>query len=284
VSYSQPTPRLPTKRVLGIDFFDGTPTECVEYVSKHGGLVVAPGAPSMVALQYDGDYRRAIGDADLAIADSGWMVLFWRLLRREQVTRISGLSFSKALLASAAVRIPGNLFWILPSERAKTKALEFARASVIPITSEDCYVAPDYSKLSRGCMSQVEGECAGGASHRDAATRRGYSVIDPELVAMIEGKKPKHVIIGIGGGTQDKLGSYLKDHLSYRPGIYCIGAAPGFVTGDQVEIPAWADRLFVGWIFRLFAQPRVFIPRLWKAHKLPYLILRYGSGMPPLKN
>jgi hypothetical protein len=32
---------------------------------------------------------------------------------------------------------------------------------------------------------------------------------------------------------QDKLGSYLKHQLSYRPEIYCIGAAPGFVTGDQ---------------------------------------------------
>ena len=95
-------------------------------------------------------------------------------------------------------------------------------------------------------------------------------------------RKPKHVIIGIGGGTQDKLGSYLKHHLSYRPGIYCIGAAPGFITGDQVGIPTWADQFFVGWIFRLIAQPRTFVPRLWRARRLPPLIVRYGREMPTL--
>jgi UDP-N-acetyl-D-mannosaminuronic acid transferase (WecB/TagA/CpsF family) len=75
---------------------------------------------------------------------------------------------------------------------------------------------------------------------------------------------------------QDKLGSYLKYQLSYRPGIYCIGAAPGFVTGDQIIIPLWADRSFVDWIFRLFAQPRTLPPRFWSVRRLPGLILRYG--------
>ena len=71
---------LPTKRALGIDFFDGSAEEAVEWVSRNGGLVVAPAAPSFIALQDDPDYRRAIADADLAIADSGWMVNFWWLL------------------------------------------------------------------------------------------------------------------------------------------------------------------------------------------------------------
>jgi len=97
---------------------------------------------------------------------------------------------------------------------------------------------------------------------------------------MIEQRKPKHIIIGIGGGMQDKLGSYLKQQLSYRPGIYCIGAAPGFVTGNQIVIPMWADRFFVGWIFRLFAQPRTLLPRFWSARRLPGLILRYGRERP----
>ena len=57
--------------MLGIDFFIGTPAEAVAHISKAGGLVVAPAAPSFVAFQDDPDYRRAIADADLAslIAD-----------------------------------------------------------------------------------------------------------------------------------------------------------------------------------------------------------------------
>ena len=38
--------------------------------------------------------------ADLAIADSGLMVLTWRLLRREKIQRISGLKYLKQLLTT----------------------------------------------------------------------------------------------------------------------------------------------------------------------------------------
>src|SRR5207302_8397180 len=154
-----PPPPFPTKRMLGIDFFVGTPAEAVAYISKHGGLVVAPAAPSFIALQEDPDYRGAIADADLAIADSGWAVLFWRLLRRERLTRISGLALFKALLETADARIPGNLFWILPSEKAKIKTLEFARNSGYPTTADDCYIAPKYQKSEvRGQRSDLVGQ------------------------------------------------------------------------------------------------------------------------------
>src|SRR5438477_13018262 len=144
-----PSP-FPTNRMLGVNFFIGTPAEAVAQISKQGGLVVAPAAPSFVALQDDPDYRRAIADADLAIADSGWAILVWRLLRREKLTRISGLVLFKALLDTGDARIPGNLFWILPSDKAKTKTLEFARASGYPITADDCYVAPQYQRSASG--------------------------------------------------------------------------------------------------------------------------------------
>jgi UDP-N-acetyl-D-mannosaminuronic acid transferase (WecB/TagA/CpsF family) len=272
----QPAERLvSTKRVLGIDFFHGTANEVMAYVCRHGGMVVAPGAPSMVALQDDPDYRRAILDADVAIADSGWMVLFWKLLRGEQLTRISGLAFFKALLASADAREPRYLFWVLPSETAKLKTIGFAQNAEYPTTEDDCYVAPDYKGSSHGSVTY-------GAAKREYEPT--YPVTDPDLLAIIQRRRPKHIIIAIGGGTQDKLGSYLKRHLLYDPGIYCIGAAPGFITGDQVAIPSWADRASLGWLFRLFAQPRTFVPRLWKARRLPFLILRYGREMPPLNN
>ena len=82
--------------MLSIDFFIGTPAEAIAYLSKHGGMVIAPAAPSFIALQDDRDYGHAIADADLAIADSGWAVLFWRLIQHEKLTRISGLALFKA--------------------------------------------------------------------------------------------------------------------------------------------------------------------------------------------
>jgi len=142
----------------------------------------------------------------------------------------------------------------LQSERARTKTLAFGRATDISITAEDCYVAPKY----------------------------GLLVHDLQLVSILEPRKPNHIIIGIGGGMQDKLGSYLKHQLSYRPAIYCIGAAPGFVTGDQVLIPMWADRFFIGWIFRLITHPRSYFVRYWKARLGPGFIIKYGREMPDL--
>jgi UDP-N-acetyl-D-mannosaminuronic acid transferase (WecB/TagA/CpsF family) len=288
--------------MLGIDFFIGTAAEAIAHISKHGGLVVAPAAPSFIALQDDPDYRRAIAEADLAIADSGWAVLFWRLLRREKLTRISGLALFKALLETPEARIPKTLFWILPSEKAKTKTLEFARTSGYPITTDDCYVAPryvvgqallpaeptDHGKRASG--SEQPTLRPGSPTGRKRARRerlpyndRGFVVADESLIAILEQRKPNHVIIGIGGGMQDKLGSYLKHQLSYRPAIYCIGAAPGFVTGDQIVIPMWADRFFVGWIFRLIARPREYLTRYWKARLLPFLIIKYGTKIPQLR-
>src|SRR5437764_3836716 len=88
-------PPFPTKRMLGIDFFVGTAAEAIAHISKYGGLIVAPAAPSFIALQDDPDYRRAIADADLAIADSGWAVLFWRLLRAKNSLAYLASRFSK---------------------------------------------------------------------------------------------------------------------------------------------------------------------------------------------
>jgi N-acetylglucosaminyldiphosphoundecaprenol N-acetyl-beta-D-mannosaminyltransferase len=281
--------------MLGIDFFIGTPAEAVAHITKTGGLVVAPAAPSFVALQDDPDYRRAIADADLAIADSGWAVLFWRLFKRERITRISGLALFKTLLETPDARSPGNLFFVLPSEKAKTKTLEFAHVKGYPITADDCYVAPRYfvrrglppsSRLRAGGppaepINAGKQECL--PYNRDLTSASQPAVEDPALIAILESRKPKHIIIGIGGGMQDKLGNYLKKLLSYRPAIYCIGAAPGFVTGDQVAIPMWADRLFVGWIFRLIMQPGTLLPRFWSARRLPGMIWRHGKNLPPMR-
>ncbi len=84
-------------------------------------------------LQDNPAYRPAIAEADLAIADSGWAVLFWRLIQHEKLTRISGLALFKALLETPGARVSKNLFFVLPSEKAKAKTSEFAAQFWTPI-------------------------------------------------------------------------------------------------------------------------------------------------------
>jgi exopolysaccharide biosynthesis WecB/TagA/CpsF family protein len=182
------------------------------------------------------------------------MVLLWRLLRRERIGRISGLKYLKHLLPKLKGERAGEVFWVLPSERARQKLFQWSRREAFPIPSKNCYVAPRY----------------------------GLEIEDRNLLSLLEQNRPSHVIIAIGSAAQEKLGYYLRENSSYRPAIHCTGAALGFITGDQIPIPEWADRLYLGWLLRLMTQPQRFIPRLIRGCELPWLIWKYGRRLPPM--
>ena len=243
-------------QILGISFFNGDVDEAVASMTRRGGFLIAPSGTCFTRLREDEMYRRAVLAADLAIADSGLMVLLWRLLRREKIGRISGLKYLKHLLRKLKGEGTGEVFWVLPSERARQKLFEWSRREPFPIASKNCYVAPRY----------------------------GLEIEDRNLLSLLEQNRPSHVIIAIGSGAQEKLGYYLRENLSYRPAIHCTGAALGFVTGEQIPIPDWADRFYLGWLLRLMTQPHRFVRRLIRGLELPWLIARYGNALPPLRS
>src|SRR6266404_5373814 len=243
-----------TETILGVRFFNGTVDEAVETMSRTGGLLVVPAAPALVRLQSDEGYRRALVSADMAIADSGAMVLIWKILTGRRVERISGLKFLKHLIVRLASSPDQRVLWIVPSERAHEKTIDWLRRVNLTGTA-DFYVAPRY----------------------------GPEVRDDALVAKIDNGAPAHVIVGIGGGVQEKLGLFLKENLRAHPAIHCIGAALAFLTGDQPPIPMWADTFYLGWLLRLLRQPRIFGPRYLSAFKLPALVFRYKAALPPLR-
>lgn len=243
-----------TEQILGIKFFNGTVDEAVETMSTNGGLLVVPAAPALVKISEDEGYRRAVTSADMAIADSGAMVLIWRISTGRRVERISGLKFLKRLIARLASRPDERVLWIVPSDHAHEKTIGWLRKENLTGTA-DFYVAPRY----------------------------GPDVRDDVLVAKIDNQPPAHVVVGIGGGVQEKLGLFLKENLRARPAIHCIGAALAFLTGDQPPIPMWADTFYLGWFLRLLRQPRIFGPRYLSALKLPALVFRYKAALPPLR-
>lgn len=240
--------------ILGIKFFGGTSREAVAEITRTGGMLVAPAAPSMINLCRDEAYRRALLAADVAIADSGFMVLLWKYFTGENVPRISGLEHVKRLLEHESVRQAGSVLWVVATDSSRVRLLDFLHRSGLPASDDSVYVAPKYAP----------------------------PVQDAKLLQIVRQIRPKHIVIAVGGGIQDKLGHELLKQLDYRPAIHCIGAALGFLTGDQVRIPNWADRFYVGWFFRSLAQPTVFVPRFWSARKLPWLIWRYRERLPPL--
>lgn len=242
------------RQILGVSFFVGEAGRAVE-IGAQGGLVVVPAAPALIQLESDVEYRRALQNADLAITDSGFMVILWRLMTGERIQRVSGLEYLRLLLSRPDVKEPDSVLWVMPSPDSMRRNLQWLQSEGYSYKAHNCYIAPKYSP---------------------------ESVVDDSLVSMIDRLRPRHVIIALGGGTQEKLGLYLRQHCQSTPAIHCIGAAIGFLTGDQVRIPRWADQWILGWLFRCISDPGRFVPRYTKALRLSLVLWRYRSEMPTL--
>jgi UDP-N-acetyl-D-mannosaminuronic acid transferase (WecB/TagA/CpsF family) len=239
------------RRILGVRFFVGEAREAIELL-RGGGLLVVPAAPALKNLLEDSAYREALLEADVALADSSLMVLIWNFMQRDRIRRLSGLEYLVELLHVPAVKTSGGSFWIMASRESADRNLAWLETHGVCVPAEDVYVAPRY----------------------------GSGMDDEILVQKIRARRPLHVIVTIGGGTQERLGLYLKRNLEPLPAIHCIGAAIAFLSGDQVRIPLWADRWYLGWLFRCLSEPRRFVPRYWSARQLISLLVRFREGLP----
>jgi N-acetylglucosaminyldiphosphoundecaprenol N-acetyl-beta-D-mannosaminyltransferase len=239
------------RQILGIRFFIGNADEAVARMSS-GGLLVVPAAPALKNIAHDLAYREALQGADLVITDSAFMVMIWNRLKRDSIRRVSGLKYLSSLLKQPDFYQPGGSFWIMASEASARRNSAWLRRRGIELAPSDCYVAPLYGK----------------------------NISDPALLKLIDERRPRHIVVTVGGGTQERLGLYLRSELDCKPSIHCVGAAIAFLSGDQVLIPRWADHMYLGWLFRCLSDPRRYMPRYWDARKLLSLMIRYGSTLP----
>lgn len=244
---------LTSQKILGIDFLDYAVEDAVDRMMS-GGLLTVPSAPALQDIRTNLGYRAALLQSDVVIADSAYMVLIWRLLGSRPIRRVSGLLYIREFLRRPDPRVPGRTFWIMAGAVSAARNLEYLRSQNIEVPQNCVYVAPLY----------------------------GSEIVDEELLAAIRRVRPDHVVVTIGGGTQERLGLYLKQNLDYLPGIHCIGAAIAFLSGDQVAIPDWADKAYLGWLLRCVWRPRLYIPRYWRAFALIGLMARYRSQLPPI--
>ena len=105
------------------------------------------------------------------------------------------------------------------------------------------------------------------------------NIVDAKLVDILNNlaTKPKLIIINLGGGVQELLGYYLKRNLNFPVSILCSGAALSFITGDQVKLPSFVDNIFLGWLYRIFHNPKRFLIRYLKAFRLIWVFCRYRN-------
>lgn len=273
---------LPTNQcqILGIRFYTGE-IEGLMARTLAGGLIVVPSAPVLVNLTADPAHRAALEQSDLAILDSGYLVLLWRLLRKKKLLRISGLRYLRELLVMPEFRQPGATFWVMPSAHDAAANLAWLQTVGITVAEEATYLAPHYAR---------QGPLA-----------------DPALLAAIQAQRPRFIMLNLGGNVQERLGHYLRNELARiaqvsafpaypnsrqlsafsvsvfqsTPAIICTGAAIAFLSGRQANIPPWADRLYLGWLLRSLREPAKFLPRYWHALQLLPLVWKYGERPVP---
>ncbi len=242
-------------RILGVDFFDDSFECSLEIAHNHGGLFLAPSGPGLADLGKNPHYDAALRAADVNLIDSGYLALLWKQRTGQSVQRHSGLKFIKAIVESPEFTSNRKQLWVMPTAVHQQSTHGYLKSLGISLESGHFYIAPYYQTAA---------------------------IEDEALLARIQAERPHYVILAIAGGKQEVLGHWLREQLDYSPAIICIGAAIAFLSGQQANIPQWADRTYLGWLFRIAADPKTFVPRYWKARKLRILVKKWGAASPPL--
>ena len=134
-------------QALGVGFYKGNLQDACSRALK-GGLVTAPSGPGLAQdLTACSEYKRALGNSDLVLPDSGFLCLWMKWVWRKNLRRISGLVFLQSILE--IIDWEETAFWVMPDEKqaianGKWIAEKFGKR----IEESNIYIAPQYPKAS----------------------------------------------------------------------------------------------------------------------------------------
>ena len=234
-----------------LKFWKHSAHELMRHLDREGGFLVVPSAPSLCLAAHDDELWRSHLRADCAVVDSGFLKLLLLAKGELSLPRISGYQLIESLLAADPAVVPFHerrCLWVIPSEAERRRVQELLLSKGFSASLQTYYLAPHYGKP---------------ADFQDEA-----------LLAQAVEEKPDWIVICIGGGKQERLGSMLRDTLGKRPVILATGGAVAFFSGGQAPIPKICDRLFLGWLVRILYEPKRFLPRYVSALYLPLALLR----------
>tara|TARA_B110000971_G_scaffold217175_1_gene253526 strand:+ start:1847 stop:2578 length:732 start_codon:yes stop_codon:yes gene_type:complete len=223
-------------KIFGITFYDINFNQFLK--KKIKGLVVLPSGPGLSTIYTDKIYHKSIQNADIALFDSGYFVLLLRLLKGIKVSKFSGYKFLESFFNFYKNT---NIFSIETDKKSSVINRKYLKKFNINLKNRQ-YIAPFYK-------------------------RKSY-IIDTTLLKILKRYKPKVILINLGGGTQEILGSYIKNNLNYNPLIVCSGAAISFFTKQQAPVNNFFDTFYLGWLIRCIFNPKIFIPRYLSTFKL----------------
>ena len=208
---------------------------------KFGGYLVAPAASSLSKIHSNSQYYNALKNSTVAIFDSGFFCILLFLFKGTKVKKFSGYLFLKKLINIELKN--KKILSIDPSKKESFLNKKYYREKQIKSCS---YIAPHY--------------------------RKNY--YDVKLFKLIKQINIDYIIINIAGEKQEVLAYEINKKFKKRKlKIICTGAAIGFFTGSQAKINDLIDQLYLGWFYRLMANPRIFFKRVLYSLKLLKLFI-----------
>ena len=232
---------IKTIKLFGVNFIDEN-FNIIKKLLKRGGLLVLPSGPGLSDIKKNVKYHKALKNADIALFDSGYLCLLLKL-KNIHVKKFSGFLFFKKLIHSLTKEPSKKILLIDPNKYESKINYEFLKSKKILKVYN--YISPWYNTKN---------------------------IKDSKLLIKIKKIKPNYIIINLGGGTQERLGSYIKNNINFKPAIICSGAAISFFTKQQAPINIFFDKIYLGWLIRIIFKPSIFLPRYLSAFKLIFLI------------
>ena len=212
--------------------FDNLDYKKFEKLIVRKGLFVFPSGPALASIKKSTYYYKSLQKSNFVFFDSGFFVLLLRIFKNIKVNKFSGYKFLSLFFDFLKINKNKSIFSIDPNfEYSKSNKSYLRNLGLKKIHN---YVAPKYNSSK---------------------------LIDKKLLNLINKVKPNFILINIGGGTQEVLGLYLKEKLSFKSTILCTGAAISFFTKDQAPINNFIDKFYLGWLLRLIFNPLIFFKR-----------------------
>lgn len=222
----------------GIMFYDMDFNDIINKLEEKGGVLVAPAASALVNIENDKEYYEALIKSDIAILDSGFFCILWRLFRRQKLKKLSGYLFLKKLIKFLSNKNV-SILTIDPTKIDSKLNKEYLNKS--GLNNVESFVAPIYTK---------------------------NDIHDKNLINIINNIKPNYIFVNLGGQTQEVLGNYIKNNTKTNIKIICTGAAIAFLTKRQAPINDTIDRFYLGWFYRLIYGPKYVAERILKSFLL----------------
>ena len=214
-----------------------------ENLFTSGGLYTFPSAPALSEIFNNNLYYKALKCSNYVFLDSSFFCYLIFIKTFKYFRKMSGLQFIIFLINYFVKNNTENIIFIEPSLNQAKKNLFYLEKCGLNKNNFTQYIAPIYKK---------------------------DNIKDLQLIRLIKKVNPNFIIINLGGGVQEILGSYIKNSLasSSKANILCLGAAIAFRSGNQAPAPIMLDKLNITWFIRCLYNPVIFIPRYLKGLKL----------------